>query len=268
MKSPRRTLPLAPQSLAPWRMAAVAGCIGAVLSLILFAPAAWLARAVAAASEGRVVLAQPQGSVWRGSAQLLLTGGEGSADAASLPGRVDWTLRPTWSGARMDLNMPCCAQEAVQLTARPGWAQNALTVAPTRLNLPAPWLTGLGAPWNTLDPQGQLSLSTQELQISAAQGRMRLQGQLTLDLLSMSSRLSTLSPLGDYRLTIAGGDVPTIALQTLQGALRLTGSGQVVGSRIRFSGEASASEQQQDALSNVLNIIGRRQGAKSVISLG
>jgi general secretion pathway protein N len=84
----------------------------------------------------------------------------------------------------------------------------------------------------------------------------------------MSSRLSTLSPLGDYRLQLSGGDVPAINLQTLQGALQLSGSGQVVGSRLRFSGEASAAPAQQDALSNVLNIIGRRQGSKSLISLG
>jgi general secretion pathway protein N len=149
-----------------------------------------------------------------------------------------------------------------------GWQRAHARIDQFALNLPAQWLAGLGAPWNTLDPRGQLSLSAASLQIDWAAGRMALQGNAQMDLLDMSSRLSTLSPLGDYRLQLAGGDVPSINLQTLQGALQLSGSGQVVGSRIRFSGEASAAQGSEAALANVLNIIGRRQGAKSLISLG
>jgi general secretion pathway protein N len=268
MKPPRRSTPLADRLQAPWRTAVVAAGLGALIATALFAPAAWLARAVEAGSDGRVMLADAQGTVWYGSAQLLLTGGQGSSDAASLPGRLEWTLRPAWSGAHIALSLPCCTSQAVQMAMKPGWSQSVLEVSPAKVNLPAPWLAGLGAPWNTLNPQGQLTLSTQAMHVMLSAGRLRFEGQLTLDLLAMSSRLSTLSPLGDYRLNVSGGDVPTIALQTLQGALQLSGSGQVVGSRIRFSGEASAAPEQQDALSNVLNIIGRRQGAKSLISLG
>jgi general secretion pathway protein N len=253
---------------APWRTAAWAACWGALGALIVFAPAAWLARGLQAATNGHVLLADAQGSVWHGSAQLVLTGGQGAQDAASLPGRVDWTLRPALSGAHMMLRMPCCAAQPVQLALKPGWAQSVVEITPAKILLPAQWLSGLGAPWNTLDPQGQLALSNEALQVQWGAGRMRLQGQLTLDLLAMSSRLSTLSPLGDYRLSLAGGDVPTLNLQTLQGVLQLSGSGQIIGSRIRFQGEAAASPQQQDALGNVLNIIGRRQGSKSLISLG
>lgn len=257
---------------APWRTAAWAACWGALGALIFFAPAAWLAQGLQSASAGHVLLADAQGSVWRGSARLLLTGGQGSQDATSLPGRVDWTLRPNWNGGqigvKVTLNLPCCAQQPMQLALLPGWSQSTVEVSPTRINLPAQWLSGLGAPWNTLDPQGQLILSNEALQVQWVAGRVRMQGQLTLDMLAISSRLSTLSPLGDYRLSLVGGDVPSLNLQTLQGALQLSGSGQFVGSRIRFRGEASASVQQQDALSNVLNIIGRRQGGKSLISLG
>jgi general secretion pathway protein N len=237
-------------------------------ALIVFAPAAWLARGLHSATEGRLLLAEPQGSVWRGSAQLLLTGGQGASDAARLPGRVDWTLLPAFNGARLVLNMPCCATKPLQLALKPGWTQSAIDMQPATIGLPAQWLSGLGAPWNTLNPQGQLALKNEALQVQWSAGRMRLQGQLTLDMLAISSRLSTLSPLGDYRLSITGGDVPNLNLQTLQGALQLSGSGQVVGSRIRFKGEASAAPAHQDALSNVLNIIGRRQGSKSLISLG
>jgi general secretion pathway protein N len=269
MKRTRITSPTAAQARqAPWRTAAWAACWGALGALVVFAPAAWLARGLQMASNGHVLLAHAQGSIWRGSAQLILAGGQGAQDATSLPGRVNWTLRPSLTGAQMALRMPCCAAQPVQLALKPGWAQSAVEIQPAKILLPAQWLSGLGAPWNTLDPQGQLALSNDALQVQWGAGRMRLQGQLTLDMLAMSSRLSTLSPLGDYRLSLAGGDVPTLSLQTLQGALQLSGSGQIIGSRIRFQGEAAASAQQQDALSNVLNIIGRRQGSKSLISLG
>ena len=59
-----------------------------------------------------------------------------------------------------------------------------------------------------------------------------------------------------------------LLLDTLNGALRLTGSGLWTGARLRFRGEASAAPGHEAALSNLLNIIGRRQGALSIISIG
>jgi general secretion pathway protein N len=41
-----------------------------------------------------------------------------------------------------------------------------------------------------------------------------------------------------------------------------------VGQRLRFTGEASAAPEREAQLSNLLNIIGRRSGARSLISLG
>ncbi|RYY92801.1 MAG: type II secretion system protein N, partial [Comamonadaceae bacterium] len=40
------------------------------------------------------------------------------------------------------------------------------------------------------------------------------------------------------------------------------------GRALRFDGEASAAPGREDALSNLLNIIGRRDGARSLITLG
>ena len=54
----------------------------------------------------------------------------------------------------------------------------------------------------------------------------------------------------------------------LDGALLLSGNGQWVGQRLRFTGEASAAPERAAALANLLNIIGRRSGARSIITLG
>ena len=126
----------------------------------------------------------------------------------------------------------------------------------------------LGTPWNTVQLQGQLALATTGLALSWAQGRMELAGKAQLDLLNMSSRLSTLHPIGSYRATLSGGAATHLALATLEGALQLSGSGQWVGQRLRFTGEATAAPGSEAVLANLLNIIGRRSGARSVITIG
>ena len=78
-------------------------------------------------------------------------------------------------------------------------------------------------------------------------------------------------PIGSYRLSLAGGAnraPPTLQLQTIEGSLSLVGSGRWTGSHWSFQGEASAAPEREQALGNLLNMVGRRQGARSIISLG
>jgi len=253
---------------APWGWAAAGLLAGSVGAVVAFAPAQWLAAGLTEASGGRVLLAEPRGTVWAGSARLVLTGGAASQDRAALPGRVQWQLRPAWGGVQAHISADCCTPTALQLQAQPRWNGARITVADGQSQWPAEVLAGLGTPWNTLQPQGQLALHTQGLQAEWSAGRLVLTGQARLDALAMSSRLSTLRPMGSYRLTLQGGTAPTLALQTLQGDLQLSGSGQWVGQRLRFTGEASAAPEREGALANLLNIIGRRNGARSLISLG
>jgi general secretion pathway protein N len=78
--------------------------------------------------------------------------------------------------------------------------------------------------------------------------------------------------MGSYRLRLQGSEAgtptPSLDLDTLQGPLRLSGQGQWLGQRLRFTGEALAEPDAEVALSNLLNIIGRRDGARSLLSLG
>ena len=55
---------------------------------------------------------------------------------------------------------------------------------------------------------------------------------------------------------------------TTAGALQVTGQGQWVGPTLRFRGEAAAADDAEQALNNLLNIIGRRQGKRSIITIG
>lgn len=248
--------------------------LGAFIAMIAFAPAAWLARGVASATGERLLLTEVRGTVWSGSALPVLTGGPGSRDAAALPGRLAWDL--DWRGLRFDLRarQACCLNGELLLRLKPGFGTFSVEVAPpaggTVGQWPAAWLAGLGTPWNTLQLGGVLQLATPGVVLESAQGRWRLRGDATLDVVSASSRLSTLPTLGSYRLRVQGSaaDAATISLSTLEGALQLSGSGQWSGGRARFRGEARAAEGSEAALNNLLNIIGRRQGALAVIQIG
>ena len=259
-------MPSAPRSAWGWALAGAA--LGVLPAVVVFAPAQWLARAVEQASQGRVQLLQARGTVWTGSAQLVLTGGPASQDRAALPGRLDWQLRPGLTGLGVQLHASCCTPEPLQLQARARWTGPLVLFKDGQSQWPAAVLAGLGTPWNTLQPQGQLAVQTRGLSASWAAGRLTLAGQAQVDARAMSSRLSTLRPMGSYRLVLAGGETPTLTLSTLDGHLQLSGSGQWVGQRLRFAGEASAAPEREAALSNLLNIIGRRNGARSIITVG
>jgi general secretion pathway protein N len=255
-----------------WRYAVIGGVLGLVLAMLIWAPARWLAWGVAQASQGQVQWLDARGTVWAGSAQLLLSGGAGSRDPLALPGRLRWTLTPAWTGLRLGWQADCCMAQAAHLQVRLGSSTLNLQVSDHPSQWPAALLTGLGAPWNTLQPEGQLQLRTEGLQLNWAQGRLQMRGLIDLNLQNLSSRLSPIKPLGSYSIALTGTPegtpTPGLQLNTLQGPLRLSGQGQWVGQRLRFTGEASAEEGSEAALSNLLNIIGRRQGARSLLSLG
>lgn len=255
-------------STSSWGWAIGGALTGLVLALLMFAPARWLASALAQASAGRVLLANARGTVWDGTAQLLLTGGAGSGDASTLPSTLDWHIRPQAGQLEVKVYASCCTQQPLQLQLRPRWGGITLHLDDGQSNWPAQLLAGLGTPWNTVQPAGRLVLSSQGLRLDLIEGRMTIAGNARLEAIDLSSRLSTLRPLGSYQLTLQGGPSPALELATVSGSLQLSGRGHWVGSRLRFEGKALAVPEREEALSNLLNIIGRRNGAQSIISLG
>jgi len=241
---------------------------GLAAATLQFAPARWLAGPLERATGGHLVLSEPRGTVWNGSAQLMLTGGAGSTDAVALPTRVDWRLSPRWDGLLAQVESACCMSQPVAIRIQPRWGGMRWTVGNSSTQWPAGALAGLGTPWNTLQFDGELHLKTEELSVEWVQGRLAIAGRAELTAQRMSSRLSTLRPMGSYRITVLGGATPTLQLDTLEGSLQLAGSGQWVGSRLHFSGVASAEPERESALSNLLNIIGRRNGPRSIITIG
>jgi general secretion pathway protein N len=278
------------------RWALTGALLGALAAAVVFAPARWVAWALLQASQGRVVLGHAQGTVWSGHAQVTLTGGPGSRDALTLPGQLSWKLDGSggWGGlaARLTLRHPELMPAPLVLRLQPGLGPWSLSLVEGRtpdttpgrpggpsgqtsgaaVLWPAAWLTALGTPWNTLQPSGLLRLSSPGFTLQMAPGGPRLQGSLVLEATDIASRLSTLPRLGSYRVVVAGtgagSEAATVQLNTLDGALLLSGSGQWTGARLRLRGEARAAPGQEAALQNLLNLIGTRDGARSILSIG
>jgi general secretion pathway protein N len=258
----------------PWRWALLGAITGLLAVTLFWAPARWLAWGLQQASQGRVLFQTPRGTVWQGSAQLALSGGAGSRDLQALPGRLAWALSPSMQGLVLRLQADCCMPEPLLLHFTAGLGHWGLQLSKHQSQWPAGLLTGLGAPWNTLQPEGQLQLRTEVLQLKWAAGRLLWQGLAELTAQDMSSRLSPLRPMGSYQVQVTSPSpdtpsaTPEVKLTTLSGPLQLSGQGQWLGDRLRFSGQALAAKGQEDKLSNLLNIIGRRDGTRSLLSLG
>jgi len=243
--------------------------LGALAGLVWQAPAAWLASVVQTLSHDKLQLRQPQGTVWRGSAQWVLASGAEGVDALALPQRLSWRIQPQADASvSVELALPCCATQALQIWLRPQWGGATLALDNATSEWPLAWLGGLGAPWNTLGVDGQAHLQTQDLRWQwSAQGGQLL-GQAQLQLLSVSSRLSTLRPLGSYALDLQGGPTPQFQLSTLNGELQLSGKGDWRAKSLHFEGQGLAKTGSEAALANLLGVLGQRQGNTTVLRWG
>ena len=284
----------------------IAGALmGACFALITQAPATWLANVISNASQHRFVLQNAQGTVWRGSAIALLADGNQHATVTRqspsqpllqaypsgkpssktssispntigmpLPSRLSWDFSSGFDTGlmrlvvRAQIKSECCTPEPLQLAASIGWQGIRIDVANQQSQWPAHWLIGLGSPWNTVQPQGSMQLRTENLVWQSNAGAPKIKGVAELTLSQLATPLSTLRPLGTYRLRVQGGDTMALTLATIEGGLQLSGNGQWANGRLRFKGEARAQPAFEAALSNLLNILGQRQGAISIMELG
>jgi general secretion pathway protein N len=248
--------------------------LGIAWAFVAHAPASWVAGATARMSGERVLLCDARGDWHDGAARVVLSAGPQGRTWALLPGVLHWNigLRDIWRGVlSLRLQWPGLAQGPLSWQARAGigsWSVRQIAPASWEASLPAVLLQGLGTPWNTLAPRGLVRLRLHQADLSSAAGRLRMQGDVRIDALNMSSRLSTIAPLGSYRLGITGdGPAALVRLSTLEGPLELSGSGVFNGDRLQFSGTARAAAGQQQALATLLGLLGQPEGDHVRIAL-
>ena len=243
---------------------AAAAVAAALVVVVALAPASLAGMAVGAWTGGRVALGNPAGTLWNGQADIILSGGGAGvpvSTASRLPGRLAWRLAPgrLLLGV-VDLTLADAAVLESPLALRIDRA--GATADAGRLRLPASVLMGLGAPWNTIQPGGELQLEWDTLHLR--DGAVR--GALQAEWRDASSSLSPVVPFGHYRLVADGVfDGATLRLETVTGPMEMTGNGTIAaGYQLRFHGSARVQAGTDPAtatqLSGLISLLGRRDG--------
>jgi hypothetical protein len=129
-----------------------------IVIVAINAPANWLALYVSRETRDAVLLADAQGTIWAGSAVVAL-GSPGAGAAApeqlALPGRVTWTLEITRALAPvLHLTHDGVLQQPLAIR----YAGGDWVIEPGAASLPASMLRLVGAPMNTLLPEGRCTL--------------------------------------------------------------------------------------------------------------
>ena len=245
------------RAAVPWLLVAVLAS-GAVLLVRL--PAAWITPQFAKATGGHVNLVEPAGSLWRGSASLMLAAGQDLGGATLLPGRIEWRTDfwPLLAGhVRMRMQQTEAMQDPVMVDA----TMRGATLSAGAIGVPASLLSGLGAPFNTLALDGAVQLTWSPWRVIG----QNAYGRLSVTLTDVSSRVSLVKPLGSYRAVLqAQGASSTLELTTLKGPLLLNGQGTMSRTSTSFQGTASATPEQRDNLVGLLNLLGRPSGPGTV----
>lgn len=246
----------------------VAGVLTIAVTVVVFFPATWLAKIVEERTDGRIVLGNAQGTLWRGSATVGAAAGRADPASQLLPGRFSWTLSPMVLLGRVNAQVENTDALLQPLRITGNWQE--WRVSPSSIDMSAERLVSLGAPLNTLQPTGTMRLAWETLQVARIGNAATMSGTMTLTMNEIASRLSPIRPLGDYRLVLDWrGQRAQVALETINGPLVLNGSGQIVKGRLRFTGTAEAAQGYEERLANLLNLLGQRRqvGGREVIAL-
>ena len=229
-------------------------------------PASWLGASLASQGACRVLLQQPTGTIWQGSAALAFSERNLSDGLCREP--ISVTERFHWKMSCQIWSLSCRTEidfAALERPQRIEWRLGRVLVEGNQIQLSANILEGLGNPWSTLRPRGQLDARWTDLNLGAKDIKSGSTGVIRIIINNLSSPISPVRPLGAYEIAanLTNSGMNWI-LSTTSGPLLLRGQGELVnqsGSKdVQFSGEASASPEAQESLIGLLSILGKKEG--------
>jgi general secretion pathway protein N len=236
------------------RFAAVLFVLAFLAALFITAPASLLDDLVRHYSQDRLVMANAGGTLWHGTAIPALRTRDGQL-LATQPVHWDIDLLPLLRGkikARLQWeNLPAATATDVLVSGGKVEMDHALIPLPARLlNEASPIL-------KPAEFHGQLLIQGGHLVFS----RQGMEGTAVVDWQQAGSALSSIDPLGEYRLTLNGaGNVVSIALSTTSGILVLEGQGRwSAAGGLEFHCRAHASPGNQERLNELLHHLGPEQ---------
>jgi len=234
----------------------VFGLVFYLLFLIIQMPASWFAWGLNYYSHNTVRLDPLSGSLWHGNGRLVIYYPQTTPHDF---GQTEWSINPFWllTGrvqVALQLNTP-----DRQIKTTLGIAKGSLSIKDTDAVFPASIVGQLYPPATLIGPQGQVRLRTSDLVF----GQQNLEGNATLEWQGAGSSLSSVQPLGDYRLDITGaGKTANLKVSTLRGDLELTGQGQwqLANGQIQFTGMANSQKREKE-LESLMQLLGNDMGS-------
>ena len=240
-------------------------------------PISWVSGSLASQTGCRVMLQQPIGTIWQGSAALAFS--EPNATEGGCRDPMSVTERFHWATSCKLLSMTCntelqfAAFEQLQFIS---WSLSKTQIASNEIKLPANVLEGLGNPWSTLRPRGELGARWTDINLAGLManlpgfgpGNTPPSGVIRIIISNLTSPISPVKPLGGYEISANIADTGlNWTLSTTSGPLLLKGQGEfsnkssITGSKgMQFSGEASASPESQESLIGLLSLLGKKEG--------
>ncbi len=231
------------------------GLVFYLLFLIIEMPASWFAWGLNRYTQGAVRLDPIVGSLWSGNGRLVIYYPQ------TVPhdfGNAEWRINPLWLFAgRVQMYWRTESADA-RLRTTLQFGKNRTQLLETEAAFPARTIGTFYSPASLISPKGQVLVRTDKLMIDSN----GLEGSAEISWLNAGSSLSTVQPLGDYRLEVTGsGKTAALKLSTARGDLELTGQGQwqVSTGQIQFTGSAAPREHASE-LEPLLKLLGNGQG--------
>lgn len=215
-----------------------------IAGLLAFAPASLVGYALEHATHGRLALAETQGGLWQGSGIAVLKSGP----RYQVLGRYRWTLQP-WRAALQVQN-----GDAAPMHVRFAPFGGHLDIDGLHLTLPASILEIAAPQLGPYQLQGMFDARADHV----ALGANGMDGMVTVDWADAASGLSSIRPLGAYRIVLQGsGQAVDAQLSTLSGKLVLNAKGRYdAANGLQLGGTAQAAPEAAAELSEMLHHIG------------
>ena len=248
-------------------LALVLLCIWVVIRQL---PVSWVGGALASQTGCRVMLQQPMGTIWQGSGALAFSEPNASEGGCREPLSV--TERFHWESSCKLLSLSCNTKidfGALDQSQLIQWGLGQTQIAGNEIKLPANVLEGLGNPWSTLRPRGELGARWTDIHLGSGSENAGSLGVIRIIISNLTSPISPVKPLGSYEMQVnMTQEGANWNLSTTNGPLLLKGQGEMGGksdgsaakSGLRFSGEASAAPEAQDSLIGLLSLLGKKEG--------
>jgi general secretion pathway protein N len=252
-------------------VALVVACLAVIVRQM---PVSWLSGSLASQTACRVMLQQAIGTIWQGSAALAFS--EPNATEGGCRDPMSVTERFHWTTSCKLFSMSCTTDiqfAALEQAQQIHWGLGKPQLTSNEIKRPANVLEGLGNPWSTLRPRGELGARWTDIHLAGLSafgaGNTPSSGVIRIMISNLSSPISPVKPLGGYEISANISDTGmNWTLSTTSGPLLLKGQGEFShkggdkgGNKgMQFSGEANASPESKESLIGLLSLLGKKEG--------